>query len=116
MKLDKTKADILRQCLIDVTQALRQEFADRDIGHFCLTCKASGRTVSGQAKLEFHVASDEYNTHPVRAPELLPAFQECLRRKGFNDTHCALALPAPGLEHEHDLQAHSHPDDDEIPL
>lgn len=100
--LDRTKAEALRAMFIDIVQDIRKAKGDADMSNFYVSLEADGRTMSGEAKLTFRVGDNSYS-QVVEASELIPAFDEHMRRKGFNARHAALALPSPGLPFETDL-------------
>jgi hypothetical protein len=79
---------------IRTAQAIREHIASFDtISSFSFELSANGRTQSGDLKVEFTVAPNDWSGSKVVSNSIESAVNEMLRREGFDLTHKPLCLP-----------------------
>ena len=79
---------------------IRERFGEANLSEFRLLVVCSGRTLSGEAKIEFKLSSDSWGTDPTSGGDLGAVIDEALRREGWKGRNAPLALPRPGTRSE----------------
>jgi len=89
------KLKSFEQLAKEVSCAIREVFADHNLGSFCFKMTVSGRTAAGGAKMTWSISEDTYGSS-VEGSTIRPIIEELFRRKGFDLRNAPLELPSPG--------------------
>lgn len=91
-----TKAPSIHAYFAACVEHVRERFAEANIGSFCLTIKASGRTMTDrdEVKIEYNLTDSEWGSG-VKGNSLEAVIVEQMRRHGWDKSHAPLTLPKP---------------------
>lgn len=95
--------DQLHQYLVAAVEEIRGKLGDADVGEMRLTIEASGRTLTGDVLLTYHLADSLYSTEGAASGgDLTAVVKEFLRRHEWENRHAPVCLPRAGDKVEFD--------------
>ena len=100
--LDELCQDLEANLCLAVTN-IRERLAEHNVPEMRLDIEVSGRTATGDLRIEFVLGARSYNgSANARGGRLVPVVEEMLHRYGWRKRNAPLCLPAGSLVPEQD--------------